>query len=86
MKVEIVIDSNVVEAYAVIYTNEVTDEVNSIMKKIKNIDQKVALNEDGKTYIVKPKDIYLIQVDDGKLKVYDKDRMYYINNCVQDKY
>ncbi|VEU80598.1 LytTR family DNA-binding domain-containing protein [Haploplasma axanthum] len=79
MKVELIIKKDIIEPYAIIYSNELTDEVSNVINKIKNNSTKLSASLKDKIYILKPKEIYLIKVLEGKLEVYDKSKQYIMN-------
>ncbi|NLN50824.1 MAG: LytTR family transcriptional regulator [Acholeplasmataceae bacterium] len=79
MKVELIIDKNVAKPYAIIYSNEKTEHINNVIKILKSSERALPVTLNDKIHILWPRDIYLIQVTDGKLTVYDKDKTYSLN-------
>lgn len=65
MKVRVEITQGCETPYAVIYTDEITEDVRRILDVFKSGDSPItAVNED-KVFILKPEEIYLVRVENG---------------------
>ena len=65
MKVEIRLTQDAYEPYAVIYTNEITDEVRETADSIHASNRIVIANEDERSIVLSARDIYMIRIEDG---------------------
>ena len=63
MKVEIRLTQDAYEPYAVIYTNEITDEVRETADSIHASNRIVIANEDERSIVLSARDIYMIRYD-----------------------
>lgn len=79
MKVEIKIEKNLKEPYAVIYTKEITSQINQIVLYMQAKNKVFPVSDGEKTRILKPEDIYLIKSEDNKLTIYDQKNQYTSN-------
>lgn len=82
MKIDIEIDETSKETRVVIYTNEITEEVQEILNNLKRAQQKhiVGIKEE-RIYILNPDDIFYFYSESGKVFA----QMYKENYEVKDK-
>lgn len=77
MKVNVDISSEYKEPYAVIYTNEITEEIQRIIDILGSKDSPVtALQSNGDMMILHPSDIYMIRVENGETMIYTEKKSY----------
>ncbi|MBU5298809.1 LytTR family transcriptional regulator [Clostridium sporogenes] len=68
MKIDIQIDDNSKETRVVIYTSEITEEVQAILNNLKRVQQKYILGmKDEKIYILNPDEISFFYSEKGKV-------------------
>lgn len=70
MKVKIEISKEYDPAYAVIYTQAVTDEVQRIAEFLEKDNGPVTVFRDDRIVVLKPEEIYMIRVEDEKTIIY----------------
>lgn len=77
MKVSVDISPEHKEAYAVIYTDKMTDEIQRVIDSL-NANEKpiIALRNDEDMVILKPEEIYMVRVESGNTVIYGKDSSY----------
>ena len=77
MKVEIRITEDIPEPYVVIHTNEITQEITRIAAAVKNAAGRVlAARENDSIIALKPEEIFMVRIDNGKTSVYGKTKIY----------
>ncbi len=77
MKVNVDISSEYKEPYAVIYTHEVTEDIQRIIDILGSKDSPViALQSNGDLVILQPGDIYMVRVDNGETMIYTEKKSY----------
>ena len=77
MKVEVRISAEIKEPYIVIYTNELTTEVNQIAALIDNATESIiTVSDNERIVILRPDEIYMVRVENEKLIVYCKAKKY----------
>lgn len=77
MKVNVDISSDYKEPYAVIYTNEVTEDIQRIIDMFGSKDSPViALQSNGDMIILQPSEIYMVRVENGETIIYTEKRIY----------
>ena len=71
MKVSVDISPEHTEPYAVIYTSQMTDEIQRLLEVFGNSESPITalLNEED-LIILQPKDIYMVRVENGDTIVY----------------
>ena len=81
MKVDIKLSPEVAEAYAVIYTPEITTQISELAGEISKYGDSGPLigRVDEKMVIVQPEDIYLVRVENEKTYLVCKDQTYRSN-------
>ncbi|MDU1322986.1 MAG: LytTR family DNA-binding domain-containing protein [Clostridium botulinum] len=68
MKIDIQIDDNSKETRVVIYTSEITEEVQAILNNLKRVQQKYILGmKDERIYILNPDEISFFYGEKGKV-------------------
>jgi two-component system response regulator LytT len=76
MDVEIKILEEVTNTYAVIYTNQISEEVLQVVEMIGNIPGIITAIEEEKTIVLRPNDIYIVRVESNKAIIYCKEKKY----------
>ena len=77
MKVNVDISSEYKEPYAVIYTNEVTEDIQRIIDTLGSKEIPViALQSNGDMVILQPSEIYMVRVENGETKIYTEKKIY----------
>lgn len=74
MKVEIRLTQDAYEPYAVIYTNEITDEVRETADSIHASNRIVIANEDERSIVLSARDIYMIRIEDAAVWIHCKEK------------
>lgn len=68
MKIDIQIDDNSKETRVVIYTSEITEEVQAVLNNLKRVQQKYILGvKDERIYILNPDEISFFYSEKGKV-------------------
>ena len=77
MKVSVEISPAYTEPYAVIYTSQMTDDIQRVIEAFGNSESPITalLNEED-LIILQPKDIYMIRVENGDTIIYGKQQKY----------
>ena len=77
MKINVDISSEYKEPYAVIYTNEVTEDIQRIIDTLGSKEIPViALQSNGDMVILQPSEIYMVRVENGETKIYTEKKIY----------
>lgn len=77
MKINVDISSEYKEPYAVIYTNEVTEDIQRIIDTLGSKEIPViALQSNGDMVIIQPSEIYMVRVENGETKIYTEKKIY----------
>lgn len=77
MKVSVDISPKYIESYAVIYTDKVTDEIQWMIDVFGTSETPVtALQNEENIVILKPKEIYMVRVEDGDTIIYGAKQRY----------
>lgn len=75
MKIEVKIDETLKESKIVIFTNEITNEVQEIINKLKSNQNKVYTGtREQKVYLLNPKDIFYFYAEGQKVLVKTEDQ------------
>ncbi|WP_251859791.1 LytTR family DNA-binding domain-containing protein [Clostridium sp. Marseille-Q2269] len=70
MKIDIEIDEGIKETRVVIYTSEITEEVQGVLNNLKRTQQKhIVATKQERIYILNPDDIYYFYSESGKVFV-----------------
>ena len=77
MKVSVDISPEHTEPYAVIYTSQMTDEIQRLLEVFGNSESPITalLNEED-LIILQPKDIYMVRVENGDTIIYGEKQKY----------
>ncbi len=77
MKISVEISPAYTEPYAVIYTSQMTDDIQRVIEAFGNSESPITalLNEED-LIILQPKDIYMIRVENGDTIIYGKQQKY----------
>lgn len=77
MKVNVDISPEHTEPYAVIYTSQMTDEIQRLLEVFGNSESPITalLNEED-LIILQPKDIYMVRVENGDTIIYGEKQAY----------
>ena len=77
MKVSVDISPEYTEPYAVIYTSQMTEEIQRLLEAFDNSESPITalLNEED-LIILQPKDIYMVRVENGDTIIYGKQQKY----------
>lgn len=77
MKINVDISSEYKEPYAVIYTNEVTEDIQRIIDTLGSKEIPViALQSNGDMVILQPSEIYMVRVENGETMIYTEKKIY----------
>jgi two-component system response regulator LytT len=76
MKVEVKISDDVLETYAVIYTNRMSEEVNKIVEQFNTGRDIVTALKDEKIVVLRPEEICMIRMESEKVVIYGKNSTY----------
>lgn len=79
MKVNIDISPNYDEPYVVIYTNQVTDEIQRIADIFSeaSITMITATQNEEDLIVLRPDEIYMVRIENGETVIYGKEQKYY---------
>ena len=77
MKVSVEISARYKEPYAVIYTDQVTDEIRRMMDVLGSDDTPItALQNESDLVILQPKEIYMVRVENGDTILYGEKKQF----------
>lgn len=76
MKVNIELQEDVLEPYALIYTNEITTEIEQLVSAIHASTKLLTGFEDDRIRIIRPEELYMIRVENEKVILYGKQTQY----------
>lgn len=76
MKVSVDISPEYTEPYAVIYTNQVTDEIQRMIDAFSANESPITALREDDMIILQPKDIYMVRVEDGDTIIYGAKQKY----------
>ena len=79
MKVDIKISSEVPQPYAVIYTAEVTKEIQDAVIALEGNYHVITASDHDKIVILNPNDVYMVRVENEKVILYGEDRQFLSN-------
>lgn len=79
MKVNIDISPDYDEPYVVIYTNQVTDEIQRIADIFSgsSISMITATQNEEDLIVLRPDEIYMVRIENGETVIYGKEQKYY---------
>ncbi|MHC1748221.1 MAG: LytTR family DNA-binding domain-containing protein [Cellulosilyticaceae bacterium] len=77
MNVEIKLLKDVTEPYAIIYTSELTEEINALAKSLENTNNGpfTVKNEDS-YHVLSPEEIYMVRTEDQQVALYTANDRY----------
>lgn len=76
MRVELNISDSIKEAYAVIYSNSLSDEVSKAVMLLENTGKIITADDNGRIAVLQADEIYMVRVENEKTIVYCKDKNY----------
>lgn len=77
MKVNIDISAEYKDPYAVIYTDQITDEIQQILDIFNNNETPItALQNEEDLIILQPSEIYMVRIENGNTIIYSKNQKY----------
>lgn len=80
MKIKINLDNKIIKPYVEIHTNEINDEIESIINNIKENQSLLSIRYKEKILFINKKEIEIIRIEDKITYVYLKDK-----KCITDK-
>lgn len=89
MQVKVEIDEAIIEPYAIIYTNEINEDIKDVVNYFNKKDVPLCVLKNERIVILKQKDICMIRIEGGKTMIYtinasyqSKKRLYEIYQSV----
>ncbi|MBD5454520.1 MAG: LytTR family transcriptional regulator [Lachnospiraceae bacterium] len=79
MKVEIQISPDIEEPYAVIYSNQMTEEVQRVYDKIQSYSNVITAIDNEQIIILQPSEIYMLRIENEQLVIYCQQKKYISN-------
>lgn len=76
MRVEIKLQRDIQEPYAIIYTEQISDEIQKLANAIENMGRVVTAVSDDKIIVINTADIYMTRVEEDKTIIYCYDKKY----------
>ena len=76
MKVSVDISPEHTEPYAVIYTSQMTDEIQRLLEVFGNSESPITALLNEEDLIIQPKDIYMVRVENGDTIIYGEQKKY----------
>ncbi len=76
MKIDIKISSDIKEPYAIIYTNEMTDEIRSIASALDSSGSIITVTENERILVLRPREIFMVRVESEKTVIYCQTKNY----------
>jgi DNA-binding LytR/AlgR family response regulator len=76
MKVEIKLLPEIKEAYAVIYCNEITDEIQELTSFMEAGESIVTAKDHERIVVLRPKEIFMVRVEGEKTMIYCRSQKY----------
>lgn len=76
MKVSVDISPEWKEPYAVIYTNQMTDDIQRIVDVFGGNDAPITALQNEKMIVLHPKEIYMVRIENGETIIYGKEKEY----------
>ena len=82
MRVEIDLNHNISEAYAVIHTDQISEEVKMITEMIEKAEhtavgaEVILVKEDEKYIVLSPEEIFMVRLEEGRNVIYGEKRSY----------
>ncbi len=76
MQVKVEIDEAIIEPYAIIYTNEINEDIKDVVNYFNKKDVPLCVLKNERIVILKPEDIFMIRIEGGKTMIYTYDASY----------
>ena len=76
MKIEIKLSADVKEPYAVIYTNQMTDEIQQITQQFHISSRMITVMDQEQYVVLDPSEIYMVRMENEQLIVYCEHKNY----------
>ena len=76
MKIEIRISSDIKEPYAIIYSNTMTDEIQSVVSVLDSTEVIITVTDNERIIVLQPKEIFMVRVEDEKTVIYCQNEKY----------
>lgn len=76
MKIKIQISPDIEEAYAVIYANAMTEEIQQLADKLNSSQNVITAIDKEQIVVLEPKDIYMLRMENEQLIVYCEKKEY----------
>lgn len=76
MKVEIKISPDIKEAYAIIYTNTITDEIQKLASTIESGHNIITAKDNSRIILLRPGELFMVRVENEKTIIYTKSDSY----------
>lgn len=73
MQVKVEIDEAIIEPYAIIYTNEINEDIKDVVNYFNKKDVPLCVLKNERIVILKPEDIFMIRIEGGKTMIYTYD-------------
>lgn len=77
MKVEIKIQRDITDAYAVIHTNKLTTEIAEAVEYLEKHNQFITAENKGCISVLNPNEIYMVRIENEKTIIYSAKEKYY---------
>ncbi len=77
MKVNVDISPEYTEAYAVIRTDRITEEVQRVIDVLGANEVPITAQKEDNTVILKPNEIYMVRVEDGETVIYAESQKFF---------
>ena len=76
MRVEIKLSEEFKETYAIIYTKEISEEVQRAVEVLEGKGTVVTAKENEKIVVLEPKEIYMVRMENKEAVIYCKEKKY----------
>lgn len=76
MKVEIDISEEIIEPYAVIHTNSLTQEIQNAIKSLESKESIITAIENERLLVLDAKDIYMVRMENSEVIIYCQNKKY----------
>ncbi len=79
LKVEIKISPDIIESYAVIYSNSLTEEIQNVMSLLDSSRSIITVMDNERIIVLQPKEIFMVRVENEKTFIYCQSKRYFSN-------
>ena len=76
MKVEVKISADITQPYAVIYANELTEEIKLAAAILEKEKKAIAVNDNDRIVVLQPAEVYMIRMENSAVAVYCQSKKY----------